>query len=563
MAGALFAVGIAGCGGGGGAGATGGGAGTAAGGGRSGGAGAGAHAGNGGGAAAVAGQSGATGGVGGAAPGAGGTAAGGAGGAAGAGGKAGAGAAAGFGGSGAGGGGAGGRAGAAGAGTAGAGAAGTTGAAGAAGAGTAGTTGAAGAGAAGTGGPSGGSFIDDLLAPSGGMTLAVDATGAINVAASVYTQGTGFSVAYGRCAGQCGLPASWSLVLLPFESDTSHAPSIALTASGHPRILYASELGAAPGYHYTECDAACDQAASWHDVRLTSGTPDPTILPGPRIPFAVSPDGAAAYPYSDTSATYLLLCSSSCSLGSSWTRVTVAGVPDVTAKGVAFGADDSIQLVASHSVQGQQSLAWLGCDTNCSSAASWASVDGLFVSNGQLGGLMDGAIARTAQGGTRILARSSNLTTTGNQWAFAYLACDSSCRTPASWKAPIQPPISPDSTNLGFGFVLDGAGEPVVATLSDTVSAYLRCTGDCTGLSGQWQTTTGVTDVNLDGWYPTTVPASCVSTSWNMYQGPDLALDPLGTPVLAFTAQAKAFGGDCGTGSSATTTDSFLYTYAP
>ena len=391
------------------------------------------------------------------------------------------------------------------------------------------------------------------------MTIAVDSGGVINLAASAYVQ-AGFSVVYGRCAGQCGRQGSWSLVALPFESDTSHVPSVALTANGRPRILYASELGASPGYHYAACDSACDQAASWSDVRLTNGTPNPTVLPGPRIPFAVSPNGAAAFPYSDGSALYLWLCQSSCGLGGSWTRVGVAGV-SVDAKAVAFGSDDSIQLLGSHSVQGQASLAWFDCASDCSSNTSWANLDGLVVTSGQLGGLVDAAIARTAQGGTPILARTSELVVAGNQYAFAYLACDSNCRNPASWKPPIQPPI-PDSANLGFGFVLDSAGEPAVATLSDTASAYASCVGDCTGPSGQWRISPGVSDNNLDSWYTPTVPASCASASWLMYQGPDIAFDPLGNPVFAITAHAKAFGGDCGTGSSATTTDSFLYEYS-
>jgi len=55
------------------------------------------------------------------------------------------------------------------------------------------------------------------------------------------------------------------------------------------------------------------------------------------------------------------------------------------------------------------------------------------------------------------------------------------------------------------------------------------------------------------------VPATCLGASWGMYAGPGLALDPHGTPFVAFTAYAKGFGGECGTGSAATMSDSFLY----
>src|SRR5205807_1581700 len=149
---------------------------------------------------------------------------------------------------------------------------------------------------------------------------------------------------------------------------------------------------------YVECDTGCDQVASWHDVRLTSGTPDPTVLPDPRIPFAVSHDGQAAFPYSDGSAMYLWLCSSGCGAGTAWTRVMPTAVSDVHPKSIAFGADDSIQLAASHSVNGQSSLAWFDCSGNCATASSWANLDGLAVTNGQFGGALAARIARMAQG---------------------------------------------------------------------------------------------------------------------------------------------------------------------
>src|SRR5438477_543830 len=72
-----------------------------------------------------------------------------------------------------------------------------------------------------------------------------------------------YGVLYGRCAGQCDRDASWMVVALPLESSTSAVPTIALTQEGRPRILLGSSLGPAPGFHYLECDAACEQAASW------------------------------------------------------------------------------------------------------------------------------------------------------------------------------------------------------------------------------------------------------------------------------------------------------------
>jgi hypothetical protein len=43
-----------------------------------------------------------------------------------------------------------------------------------------------------------------------------------------------------------------------------------------------------------------------------------------------------------------------------------------------------------------------------------------------------------------------------------------------------------------------------------------------------------------------------------MYVGPSLALAANGNPAMAITAHAKGFGGQCGTGSAAFLTSSFL-----
>jgi hypothetical protein len=112
---------------------------------------------------------------------------------------------------------------------------------------------------------------------------------------------------------------------------------------------------------------------------------------------------------------------------------------------------------------------------------------------------------------------------------------------------------------VGFGLALGDSGETVVATVSDQASTVARCIRDCAGPTGHWQVTPGVGVRDLNTWLPPVVPASCLNASWGLYVGPGLALDPHGTPLVAFTAQAKGFGGQCGTGSQATTSDSFLF----
>jgi hypothetical protein len=112
---------------------------------------------------------------------------------------------------------------------------------------------------------------------------------------------------------------------------------------------------------------------------------------------------------------------------------------------------------------------------------------------------------------------------------------------------------------VGFALAVDDSGETVVATVSDTASTLARCARDCAALSGTWQVTPVVDVPYLNTTLPPPVPPNCLGASWGMYVGPGLALDAHGTPFVAFTAYAKVFGGECGTGSLATTSDSFLY----
>ena len=440
---------------------------------------------------------------------------------------------------------------------AGGGAAGTTG-------GGAGTTGAGGAaagaggrgGAAGSGGAGGISSmggIVDLVNDSAGMTIAVDASGAIHVATAMLVQGT-YSVAYARCAAQCDRPQSWSSIALALESSTSAVPTIALTANGRPRILYASDLGAAPGYHYLECDAACEQASSWRDVRLTMGDPGANPAPRPSIPFAVSPGGGAAFFYEDGFNIYAWVCNASCGVGTSWTRVTLGPVY-IYPESAAYASDQSLQLVARHANQNDESLLWLDCSGDCTVGANWS---GGFDNIVTVHGMLQASIARTSQGGTRILFYGDDPGTAAAERVFGWLACDSSCRTATSWTPPLMLGIPANFASVGFSLVLDTGGRPTVAILADTTSSFARCTGDCTGAAGTWTLTAALSVSNLNAAFAPTVPAGCTSASWGMYVGPTLALDATGKAVMGVTANAKAFGGSCGTGSLATTTRSFL-----
>jgi hypothetical protein len=134
---------------------------------------------------------------------------------------------------------------------------------------------------------------------------------------------------------------------------------------------------------------------------------------------------------------------------------------------------------------------------------------------------------------------------------------------PSSWSQPLQLPLAPGGANIGLRLVLDHAGNPTVGVLNDLKSATLRCPGDCANPATGWERADGVGTSDLNSALPPLKPASCLSASWGMYVGPDVALDAFDKPIVVFTARAVGLGGQCGTGSLAITTDSFMSARPP
>jgi hypothetical protein len=228
-----------------------------------------------------------------------------------------------------------------------------------------------------------------------------------------------------------------------------------------------------------------------------------------------------------------------------------------------FGAADNLVLAATEPWQGKYELSLFDCSGDCSAQSNWSELDGLWYARDELDSIR-AEIASTATGKTRLAVRAHDPSDTTSSSAtvasvLAYRGCDSACGTVASWTSPIVVPgPAAAESDVGFALALDGAAQPTIAFLGDQASGYATCTGDCTGASGLWNVFADVSADYLGGAFAPTVPASCTFDAWGMWLGPSLALDAQGKPIVAVTAQAKAFGGQCGTGSTAVTTDSFL-----
>jgi hypothetical protein len=408
--------------------------------------------------------------------------------------------------------------------------------------------------------------VTDLIPGSAGMTMAVDSGGVLHVAASALVSGS-YAVVYAECAGACDTGASWKVQPIQAQPTASLVPTIGVTQDGRPRILYASDSPA--GYIYLECNANCAGGGAWSAVQLSSGQPEPSPVPPPRLPFAVSPGGRVAFPRVTTSSDPLnnilvvQYCASGCSDGNSWSTVTVGPGNNTSPRSIAFGSDESLALVASLPVQQKYELSLFDCTGDCSAQPNWSELDGLWTARDDLDRIL-AEVARTPSGQTRLVVRAHDPTDTtspessvGN--VIAYRGCDSACGTGSNWTTPILVPAPAGSdSDIGFALALDGAGRPTIAFATGTTSGYARCTGDCTGTSGLWSLSADVNAMYLDAAYPETVPATCTGDAWLLWMGPALALDGQARPILAVTAQVYGVGGQCGSGSSAITTDSFF-----
>jgi hypothetical protein len=313
-------------------------------------------------------------------------------------------------------------------------------------------------------------------------------------------------------------------------------------------------VGLASGYHYLSCDGGCDDVTNWSAVQLTMFTPIPDPTLPPRQAFAVSPKGAAAFAMWDNFGMHVWYCKDNCSALASWGSANI-GPAHTFPERIAFSPDERVQLVSHYLVGNDSTLQWWDCPSNCADSASWGGVDGLI--RAPAGTVIDEAIATTAQGGTRIVAYYDDPTTPQVDRFFSLLTCDSQCRTPANWSPQATLPIPTQSGSIGFDVALTPGGQPVVAFASDTTSGFAACS-DCNGPLGHWTLFPGLSAAYLNAYDAVPPPASCTSTSWFLVKGPALAIDLQGDVLTGVIAEAKAFGGQCGSGTLGFGLESFL-----
>jgi hypothetical protein len=367
------------------------------------------------------------------------------------------------------------------------------------------------------------------------LTAAVDSSGAIHVAVTAFGQG-GFELVYGECDKRCGNASSWSLVDLT-PADPSNTPTIGVTDAGKPRILFATDTGGAPGYYYAECDSACIDPANWTAVRLTNRI-SPLVLAPPRLPFAVSPDGSAAFQYNDSNADQVIYCKASCSDGMSWSMVPLPGDAYTQPVTLAFAGNDSLQVLQRHRNKHNELLTWSQCSGDCTSPQSWTESETLWATHDDTAIQAD--LATPSQGAARIAVYAVDPNGSSTDKIFAYLTCDRDCLQAASWTTT-KLSLGANLADTGFSLVLDSKGYPILAYAHDRTVTYASCSSDCASDSA-WQSSISVSRDVLEQAVPLPVPAQCASATWSIDWGPDIAIGRSDQLFVSFSARKVAVG---------------------
>src|SRR5439155_789533 len=105
---------------------------------------------------------------------------------------------------------------------------------------------------------------------------------------------------------------------------------------------------------------------------LTEESPESNGVANPRMPFAVSGEGAAAFAYDDGFGMYVWVCNSRCAARNSWARVTLADVYSY-AEAVAFGSGQSLQVIGRQAVRNStnETMVWFDCPGHCTAGSRW------------------------------------------------------------------------------------------------------------------------------------------------------------------------------------------------
>ena len=380
-----------------------------------------------------------------------------------------------------------------------------------------------------------------------GPSLAVDANGGIHVAYTAYTSDADGNrpAYYTYCPGNCTSQASFSDPVI-FNGKIDHV-NLALDPQGRPRIMWvgidplAEKLSA---YVYLSCDSGCTNLANWQSARIVAL--DNTLPHNSRF-FALDPQGRPGLIFylgwsGASNGTYFVHCQSGCLNPANWQHALVspaelefpvlvfdhAGLPRVAGSYLDTSSDPALGF-----------LVYLECDANCQNITQGAAFP-----------IHTCALCDMPKGYLDLAFDSLNhprLTLyTGpidpgrglNADTLYYIYCNANC---GDFNASVW-----DGYSLGLAagvgtyarLVIDAQNRPRL--VYEDVSyglQYAWCQAGCETASPTWQTLLADSSADLDQTEPVPPIPPCQVAGWFSGKRPSLALDPSGSPRIAYDAE--------------------------
>jgi hypothetical protein len=351
--------------------------------------------------------------------------------------------------------------------------------------------------------------------------LALTAAGKPRVMARLRPpSGNGFVYQYWTCESNCTIAAQWSGTSIgaAYARATGWGEPFsrffALDHLGRPRFVY-FDAGADTddphwGAFYAYCDAGCNSAANWQEVRLIDD------VHASEFALTFSPTGQPR---------------------------------------LAYTSYDSEAVT--------QYVAYAECNANCASVANWHGlrlVDTVSASVSEFATL---ALRTDSNGRPRLaLYTGTGLGGTLDPNTLYYLSCAAApCTQGQFWQA-LNLALPSTHGEAGVDLALDGQNRPRIAYHAPMAAGfglhYAWCNANCETSAQGWQyqeieaSETVNQEMPIPPWPGCSFPECnppippCTISTWDTGMRPSLALDAAGHPRLAYDADHQQ-GGACGT----------------
>ncbi|HRW10710.1 MAG TPA: hypothetical protein P5121_36665 [Caldilineaceae bacterium] len=409
-------------------------------------------------------------------------------------------------------------------------------------------------------------FLEDAWRTSS-AALKQDNNGGLHVGYYYYEgqhDGAPNYAVYAYCPADCGEPSHWAKVNLAEDRDVLEV-QLALTSSGHPRLLIRADSTVYPGgkdYLYAACDQNCASQAGWQVgyVLSSDGTDIFNVYDddAPQRSFTLDPQDRPRFLYQDRNYAhaepdhyghYYVRCDSNCTAGTpdqpTWqqTRITeeyrdqfsyeyeILDYPSLTFTKAGGPRVLGVLYPTSHSAT-PEGLYYFGCDTNCDQRENWHRV---YLLDRGSGTAVSWDLALDSQDRPRLALYRG--TGTFEAEKVLYLWCNENCLDQATkddhWE--FNDPGVEVTNGRHPDLVLNGRQQPRIAYVDQLTGGlgYAWCTADCESDNATWHHQT-VEDANvLQTDWPVALPVSCLDGLWHGLT-PVLALDSSEHATVAY-----------------------------